>query len=222
MTEPSFLTETRASYDAIAAAYTDWVCTELDIRPVERAMLTAFAELVAGSPNSLIADIGCGPGRVTSYLANLGADAFGIDLSSGMVEQASAAHPELRFEVGSMLDLPLAEDSLGGIVAWYSIIHVPDELLPQVFSEFRRVLTGGGYLLLGFQVGQSVSHSDEAAGHAVSLDFRYRQVEDVAVRLRECGFDVRIRLTREPDDDPTYPEKTPQGFVIARTAATGP
>jgi ubiquinone/menaquinone biosynthesis C-methylase UbiE len=216
MAEPDFLTDTRTSYDTIAATYTEWVRKELAIRPVDRAMLTAFAELVAREANSRIADIGCGPGRVTSYLANLGADAFGIDLSSGMVEQARAAYPTLRFEVGSMLELPLADQSLGGIVAWYSIIHVPDELLPQAFAEFRRVLIAGGHVLLGFQVGTGVSHRDEAAGHAVSLDFRYRQLDDVATMLRESGFDVRTRLTREPDDDPDYPEKTPQGFLLAR------
>jgi SAM-dependent methyltransferase len=217
MPEPEFLSETRHSYDTIAATYTEWVRGELDIRPVDRAMLRAFVEIVSTSPHPRIADIGCGPGRVTSYLSGLGGDAFGIDLSSGMIEQARAAYPALSFEVGSMLDLPLDDSILGGIVAWYSIIHVPDELLPQVFGEFRRTLVSGGYLLLGFQVGDQVSHRDEAAGHAVSLDFRYRQVDAVAALLWECGFDVRTRLTREPDEHPDFPERSPQGFVIARS-----
>lgn len=220
MTEPAFLTETRTSYDTIAAAYTEWVRTELDVRPIDRAMLTAFVELVAGNATSLIADIGCGPGRVTSYLTSLGADAFGIDLSSRMIEQARAAYPDLRFEVGSMLELDVDDSTLGGIVAWYSIIHVPDELLPQVFTEFRRVLVDGGHLLLGFQIGEDISHRDEVVGHAVSLDFRFRQVDDVAALLCDSGFDVRTRLSREPDGDPDYPEKSPQGIVIARSTAS--
>jgi SAM-dependent methyltransferase len=220
MPEPEFLTETRDSYDTIAATYTEWICGELDIRPVDRAMLRAFAEIVATTANTRIADIGCGPGRVTSYLTNLGADVFGIDLSSGMIEQARAAYPTLSFEVGSMLDLPFDDHTLGGIVAWYSIIHVPDELLPQVFSEFHRTLASGGYLLLGFQVGDQVSHRDDAAGHPVSLDFRYRQVDAVAALLNESGFDVRTRLTREPDEHPDFPERSPQGFVIARSTGS--
>ncbi|MFD4664838.1 MULTISPECIES: class I SAM-dependent methyltransferase [Streptomyces] len=46
-----------------------------------------------------------------------------------------------------MTDLDLADGSLGGIIAWYSIVHTPPELLPVVFAEFHRVLAPGGHLL---------------------------------------------------------------------------
>jgi SAM-dependent methyltransferase len=174
MTDSDFLAETRASYDTIAAHYTQWIRGELARRPVDRALLVAFAEIVTASGSPVVADIGCGPGRVTAHLRELGVEAFGIDLSPGMVEQARATYPELRFEVGSMLDLALDDAALGGVVAWYSIIHVPDELLPVAFAEFRRVLVPGGQLLLAFQIGDEISHRDDVDGHRVSLDFRRR------------------------------------------------
>jgi ubiquinone/menaquinone biosynthesis C-methylase UbiE len=43
--------------------------------------------------------------------------AFGIDLSPGMVEIARKKNPELRFEVGSMTALELADGGLGGVVS---------------------------------------------------------------------------------------------------------
>ncbi len=43
-----------------------------------------------------------------------------------------------RFDRGTMATLELADGALPGIVAWYSIIHTPPELLPVVFAEFHR------------------------------------------------------------------------------------
>nr|WP_239062487.1 methyltransferase domain-containing protein [Streptomyces sp. SID13031] len=51
-----------------------------------RAVLGAFAELVDGKA----AEIGCGPGNITSHLASLGLDIRGIDLAPRMVEIARA------------------------------------------------------------------------------------------------------------------------------------
>lgn len=214
--EPDFLRATRTSYDTIAAYYAEWIRAELTARPLDRAMLAAFAELVRSAGCGPIADIGCGPGRVTAHLNELGAAVFGIDLSPHMVAQARQAHPNLRFEVGSMLDLDLPDSALGGIVAWYSIIHIPDERLPRVFAEFQRVLAAGGYLLLAFQIGDEVSRRTESAGYPVSLDFHRRQPERVAELLSAAGLSVCARLLRERDDESAFPEKTPQAFLLAR------
>jgi SAM-dependent methyltransferase len=163
-----------------------------------------------------VADVGCGPGRVTAHLHGLGLSVFGVDLSPQMVTVARQAHPSLRFDVGSMLALHLPDGALGGIVAWYSTIHVPQERLPAVFAEFHRVLAPGGHLLLAFQVGDEVSHRTEAAGHAISLDFHRRHPDRVAELLSQAGLVVRARLLREPDDYGDFPEKTQQAFLLAR------
>ena len=102
------------------------------------------AELVRAGGNGPVADVGCGPGWVTAILARLGLDAFGVDLSPRTIALARRTHPHLRFEVGSMLALDLADGSLGGLLACYSIIHVPWELRPKLFAEFHRVLAPGG------------------------------------------------------------------------------
>ena len=212
--EEEFLRATRASYDSMAVEFAEWIQGELAVKPLDRAMLGAFAELVRGP----VADVGCGSGRITAYLAEVGVDAFGIDLSPEMVRQARAAHPGLRFEVHSMLDLGIASGSLGGIVAWYSIIHVPGERLAGVFGGFYEALVDGGHLLLAFQVGDGVERRTRAGRHEVSLEFHHRRPEDVAGLLEQAGFEVRARLVREADGG-DYPEDSPQAFLLAARPA---
>ncbi|WKX69096.1 class I SAM-dependent methyltransferase [Streptomyces sp. XD-27] len=216
MTEPDFLRTTRASYDAVAADYAEWARDELATKPLERALLAGFAELVTAPGAGPVADIGCGTGRVTAHLHALGVDVFGVDLSPGMLDVARRAHPGLRFAEGSMLALDLPDGGLGGILAWYSTIHVPWERLPEVFAEFHRVLAPGGHVLLGFQVGDEPLHLAEAFGQTIALDFHRRRPDRVAELLTRAGLTVRARTLKERDDDGDFPERTPQGFVLAR------
>jgi SAM-dependent methyltransferase len=224
MAEPEFIGATRASYDNLAANYAAWIQGELAIRPLERGLIAGFAELVEATGNPAVADVGCGPGRVTTHLAGLGLAATGIDLSPEMIAMARRDHPELSFEVGSMLDLDRPDASLGGVLAWYSIIHVPDEQLPRAFAEFLRVLIPGGYLLTGFQVGSEVIHRSRSllTDADLSLDFHHRHPDLVADLMGQAGLEVLARMLREADESGDYPEKTQQGFVLARKPARKP
>ncbi|MGK5442470.1 class I SAM-dependent DNA methyltransferase [Micromonospora sp. URMC 105] len=216
MTEPDFLTATRTSYDTMATDYKEFVRNELAARPLERAMLAAFAELVLTGGGGPVLEVGCGPGRITRHLHDLGLDAAGLDLSPGMVAQARRDHPDLRFTEGSMLDLDLPDGALAGLVAWYSVIHLPDDRLPAAFAEFHRVLAPGAHLLMAFQVGDEPLHLTDAWGSPVSLTFHRRRPEQVARLLDAAGLEVRARLCREPQEWDGRIESTPQACLLAR------
>lgn len=216
--QPHFAAATRAAYDVLAADYADRFADELAVKPFDRAVLAVFAELVRAQRAGAVVDVGCGPGRIAAHLNDLGLSVSGIDLSLGMVEQARRGHPHLRFREGSMTALDIEDGSLGGIVAWYSIIHVPDEHLPRVLAEFHRVLAPGGYLQLAFAVGDEVVHRTEVGGHPVSLDFHPRQPDHVAELLGEAGLREHARLLRQPDEEGEFRELTPQCFLLARKA----
>ncbi|MBN0044391.1 class I SAM-dependent methyltransferase [Streptomyces actuosus] len=209
-----FLDATRASYDTIArdysARFADW-STDL---PLERALLTAFAELVRAGGTAPVADVGSGPGGLTARLRDLGLPVFGVDVSPRMVELAREAHPGLRFHVGSMTALDLPAGTLGGITALYSAIHVPDEHLPAVFAEFHRVLVPGGHVLLAFQTGDEPEHLHlaERFGHGIALDYWFRPPEPVAGLLAAAGLAVRARVVREPVAE----ETRARAFLLAR------
>jgi ubiquinone/menaquinone biosynthesis C-methylase UbiE len=218
MTEAPFLHQTRAAYDALSVDHLHLVATDLSDRPLDRALLAAFAEWVRATGNTAVADVGCGPGRVTPALRELGLDAFGVDLSPEMVAVARQTHPDLRFEVGSMLALDIPDASLGGVLANYSIIHVPWEQRPQVFAEFHRTLAPGGQVMLAFQVGDDHRHYDQVDDLTISLDFYRQQPEEVAELLDKAGFEVRVKVTREASSAPE--EITAQGYVLASKPAT--
>ena len=115
----------RDAYDTVAADYSDLLRTALEDKPFDRAMLVAFAELIKTGGLGPVADLGCGPGHVTAFLHGQGLNVFGVDLSSQMVAIATKDYPAMRFQVGSIRALALESGTLGGITAWYSIIHTP-------------------------------------------------------------------------------------------------
>lgn len=200
----------RDSYDKIAVDYAKHFADELDERPLDRAMLAAFAELAGAGAR--VADVGCGPGRITTLLHDHGLDAYGVDLSPGMVAVARTAYPHLRFEVGSMTALDVADGALGGLVAWYSVIHIAPERRPAVFAEFRRALAPDAPVLLAFQVGDEALHVPEALGHAISLDFQRLPPERIADELTAAGFTMVATLVRER----VGADKVRQAFLLAR------
>ena len=205
---------TRTSYDTVAADYAELFRDLPVAKPLDTAMLEAFAERVRAGGGGPVADLGCGPGRVTVHLEKLGLDAFGIDLSPGMVAVARRAHPHLRFETGTMTGLDLPDAALAGALVWYSTVHTPIDELPVMFAEFRRVLAPGGHLLIAFKVGDGQVRLEHAYGHDVDLDVHRFPPERVAGLLRAAGLSEVARLVREADDR----EKTPQAFILARRA----
>jgi SAM-dependent methyltransferase len=211
----AWLSDTRSSYDTDASGYADQVRGLLDGRPYLRSSLGVFAELVLEDGGGPVADIGCGPGHVTDHLRGAGVDVFGIDLSPEMVAIARRDHPDLRFEVGTMTDLDLADDSVAGIVAFWSVIHVPDHAVPGVFDEFRRVLRPNGLLLVGFHVGDETRHTSKGyTGRPIHVASHRRQPSTIEAWLRDAGFTIEAELVTGPD------EAVPGALVFARRRAS--
>ncbi|WP_411129320.1 class I SAM-dependent DNA methyltransferase [Streptomyces sp. x-19] len=211
MNADRWLAETRTSYDTVAVSYADQLREALAGAPYLRAALALFADLVHATGGGLVADVGCGPGHVTAHLHELGVDAFGIDLSSVMIDVARRDHPHLRFEVGSMTDLDLADASVVGLLAFWSLIHIPDEAVPKVFGHFKRVLRPGGPLLLGFHVGdESRLKTRGYGGHPMNVHVHRRQPGQVAAWLSDAGFAVEAQMLIDLD------ESVPGALLFAR------
>jgi protein-tyrosine phosphatase len=211
--EPVHLTETRAGWDAVADWYTEQFRDDLPTRIWDRALLAGFAELVGAAPGPVV-EVGSGPGVTTAYLHGLGLDISGIDLSPEMVAVARRDHPHVRFRVGSMTDLPLPDASLAGLVAWYSIINLPDEELPAVFAGFHRVLAPGAPVILAFQTGDEIVVRRD-------INFHRRRPEAVEALLADAGLDLVLRTIREPAEHLGVVESVPQAYLVARRPSAG-
>ncbi|MFF1925685.1 class I SAM-dependent DNA methyltransferase [Streptomyces sp. NPDC058221] len=197
MTELPLLTATRAYYDTVAEEYAERVRGAFAQDVWGRAMIGGFVEEVRADGGLPVADLGCGPGHVTAHLDALGARAFGVDLSPRMVDVARRAHPGLRFEVGSMSALDLPDGELGGVIAWWSILHTPPELLPELFAEFHRVLAPGGRLLLGFHAGDDQPYTGRKRDDGVSYDIHLLSPDRVDALLARAGFTATARMRGE-------------------------
>ncbi|WP_328908190.1 methyltransferase domain-containing protein [Streptomyces sp. NBC_00234] len=200
MTDLSYLAAVRESYDTVAADYAEFVKNPAELDPLSRAMLAAFAETVRVAGQGPVADLGCGPGKVTAYLAELGVPVFGIDLSPRMIALARQAYPGLSFRVGSMTELEVGDDELGGILVYYSAHHTPPEVLPVVFAELSRTLAPGGHLMLAGHVGEDEHVRPERAygGHPVSYESHLVPAERIAALLGRAGLVVDAQLVQEP------------------------
>ena len=205
----------QASYDRVAGEYAERIFDELKHKPLDRALLARFAEETRGL--GPVCDLGCGPGHVARHLRGLGAEVFGIDLSIGMVEQARRLNPEIEFRQGDMLSLDADDGAWGGIVAFYSIIHVPPDELSRALRELWRVLQAGGVLLLSFHVGDETVHLDEWWGEEVSVDFFFFRQEEIEARLTTAGFEVEEVIRRPPYGDVEH--QSQRAYVFARKPA---
>jgi len=176
-------------------------------------MITAFASLVhAGGSGSEVLDAGCGPGQWTELLVQLGVRACGMDLSPAMVAIASRHRPDLRYEVGSMLDLNVPDGSIAGILAHFSLIHLPPHLLPTVLAKFARAVESNGPLLIGVQIADAAGDEGWVLyDHKASPAYLWT-LDALVAHLREHGFAELARLRIEPLSQ----GKPPAGYLLAR------
>ncbi|MBB5110426.1 class I SAM-dependent DNA methyltransferase [Micromonospora echinospora] len=199
-------TRVRQAYGAVAELYIELIGSTAAVHPDDLSLIGRHL----GGRTGPVLDLGCGPGHLTDHLRSLGVDATGIDMVPEFVAHAQATHPGGRYRLGSLADLAVPDHSVDGILAWYSLIHLPPPDLDAVLAGFRRAIVPGGPLVAGIFVGDEVSAFD----HKVATAYRW-PVDEFSARLRQAGFTEVERLTRLDDD-----AHRPHAAVVA--VATGP
>ena len=102
-----------------------------------------FLDLVP-SPGRLTIDVGCGEGRVSRDLKELGHHVVGVDASETMISAASEADPSGEYVLGNASELPFPDGHADLAVAFMSLMDVDD--MPVAVRELARVLEPGGKL----------------------------------------------------------------------------
>jgi len=204
--------DTQAGYDTVAYEYAERFKNEMDDKPFDRDCLDRLAREVEDL--GPICDLGCGPGQIARYLQRRGVETLGVDLSAKMVDEARRLNPEIQFHQGNILSLPDADNSWGGIAAFYCIIHIPREQIVNALKEMKRVLKPGGALLLTFHIGTEIEHIDEFFEKPVNLDFAFYQPKEMEDWLGEAGFKLEETLVREPN--PEVEVATRRAYLFAR------
>ncbi|MEO9323708.1 DUF480 domain-containing protein [Nocardioides sp. C4-1] len=203
----------RASYGAVASSYAESLIAGLDGLPFERWLLDRVAAHAGTDP---VVEVGCGPGHVTAYLAEAGADATGIDLTPEMVEEARRRYPDGVYEVGDLRSLmrPVNATGWAAVLGWYSLIHLGASELPAALEALVRPMRSDGWLVLALHSGAEVRHHDSWFDHEVDLDFVFHEPADVVGLVTAAGLVDAEWYQRGPMAG--RGESTDRLYVVAR------
>jgi SAM-dependent methyltransferase len=206
----------RSAYDAIATEYGDQLGDELTHLPFETWLLDRVVAHADGRP---VVEVGSGPGHVTAYLAEHGADAKGIDLSPGMVAEARRRFPAGTYEVGDLrrLGRPPAASGWAAVLGWYSLIHLAGSELPGAVAALARPLAPGGWLVLALHAGSEIRHADDWFGHEIDLDFVLHEPASVVGMVEAAGLGDVEWYRRGPVT--ARGETSERLYVVGRTPA---
>jgi ubiquinone/menaquinone biosynthesis C-methylase UbiE len=93
-----------------------------------------------------VLEVGCGTGLILDRLARDAAEAWGLDLSPGMLR--TARQRGLHVVLGSATQLPFADASFDLVCSFKVLAHVPD--IRAALAEIARVTRPGGHMVLEF------------------------------------------------------------------------
>ncbi|MGH9347689.1 MAG: class I SAM-dependent methyltransferase [Vicinamibacterales bacterium] len=134
----------------IANYASDWsllsYAAETGLRPLEAGLVREFFP----SPPARVLDLGCGAGRTTIGLSDLGYDVLGIDLSSALLQVARRRFPSIAFAEMDATRLELADGTFDAAIFSYNGIDCiyPAAARRRCLAETWRVLRPGGVFIL--------------------------------------------------------------------------
>jgi ubiquinone/menaquinone biosynthesis C-methylase UbiE len=198
-------------YDTVSKEYSETFSGEYEKKPKDQEILHRFSQEIGN--RRPVWDFGCGPGQTTKYLKNLGIEISGLDLSEKILEQARTIHPEIYFRKGNILELEFDDDSIAGVVAFYTIVHFTKEQVEIAFREAFRVLQPGGLFLFTYHIGEGTIHLDEFLGKKVDIDFMFFATDFIFSCLKDSGFEKIEIIEREPYSGVEYESRRAYVFV---------
>ncbi|HMJ75942.1 MAG TPA: class I SAM-dependent methyltransferase [Iamia sp.] len=188
----------RSSYDTVAGVYEATFIDELAGKPADRERLAAFAAAV-GDP---VLDLGCGPGQIGLAVLDHGRRVLGVDLSPEMARLAAGRLGGAA--AGDLRALPVRTGSVGGVVAFYSLIHLRRSELAQGWAEIARVLRPGGRALVTAHEGSGVVEVDDFLGRGVPFVATLMTRDELVAAASGAGLEVVTADRRDP-----YPSEHP-------------
>lgn len=175
------------AYSRRADEYVDLLGSIDSVHAVDRALIAEWARVADGP----LIDVGSGPGHLTEFLREQGHDVRGIEPSAAFVDSARARFPGCEFWLGDAMTLREEKGRFAGVLAWYSLIHLPPEEHAETLHALAGALRPGGTMLLGFFVGRRTEIFD----HAIAPAF-FRTVDNVRDHVRAAGLDIVETHTR--------------------------
>lgn len=176
------------------------------LKPGGEALTRRAIELLQPAPASVVVDAGCGPGGGLRVLREHGLRPIGLDLEYGLLREAKQTGSQLV--QGDVACLPVAAESVDTIFcecAW----NLTEK--KQVLSEFHRILTPGGSLVLSDIYLRTGENQQTDNGWPIKSCFSYAtDLTTVRNMVAESGFEVTV-----VEDHIQFFKQTAAEFVFA-------
>jgi SAM-dependent methyltransferase len=188
-------------YDALADVYDETFPTGYGSQ-VERSAVDVFADaLRAIEHRGPVIDVGCGTGHQAHDLMSRGFQVVGADPSGRMLEHARRRFPALELVQADAFLEGVTADVFSGVLARYSLIHVPPAQLESVLSSWVERLQPSGVVLVAFQaLDPDAPHDVEEFDHKVARAWRWKP-DAMARALARAGLTERWRMITQPTKD---------------------
>lgn len=181
----------------IQDAYTDWSITYDSDRNLTRDLDQVVAkETLNRRRFHTVLEVGCGTGKNTLLLAQLGERVCALDLSVGMLEQAKGKIKSERvlFAVADLTeDWPCKTESVDLIVCNLVLEHVRD--LSLIFSEAHRSLVAGGQFFISelhpFRQYQGTKANFQRGQDTIEIEAFVHHLSDFTEGAAQNGLSVQ-------------------------------
>lgn len=173
------------TYNLIAQDYSD---SYFDYYLNELEYIDEFLDLLP--PKGKVLDAGCGPGGISKHLIEKGFEAVGIDLSENMLQIAKAKVPKGDFRNQEIRNLNFPPDHFDGVIASYSLVHVPKKDILSTLTGFNRVSKLDGVLFISVHEGNGEKLLDEPFKPGEKIFVDYFSSEEMENYLSQTEFQV--------------------------------
>jgi SAM-dependent methyltransferase len=193
----------------VASSYTSWAAAYIErfgsadlAHPEDRALIGGWADGLHGP----VLDAGCGPGHWAAFLQARGVEVEGVDATAEFIAHARRTFPGIPVHVGDLRAPHTGAGSLGGVLAWFSLIHAGPREVPGILRRFADAIRPGGGLALGFFSGDALQPFE----HRVATAWAW-PMADVVRAVEEAGFQVA-----HTDERPTPNGRTAAALIASR------
>jgi cyclopropane fatty-acyl-phospholipid synthase-like methyltransferase len=189
------------TYDAIADRFAEWA-GEIEDDPRRRFREELFARLPDGAR---ILELGCGGGGSDTRALAERFRVTGVDISGEQIRRARQNVPTAEFVQADLTAVELPEGAFDAVAAFYSLNHVPRDLLPKVFADVHSWLVPGGLFLASLGSSDVPGWTGEWLG--AETYFSGHEPETNRRLLVEAGFRTlvdEVVTMQEPEGEATF------------------
>ncbi|MFH1187353.1 MAG: methyltransferase domain-containing protein [bacterium] len=174
---------TKESYDKTADVHVKKIC---GLRPMK-----PFKNFISRlKKDSLVLDLGCGPGLDAEMFAREGFGVIGVDFSEKMIGLAKGRVDSAEFKVMNVKKLDFEDESFDAVWANAILLHIFKKDISLVLNEVFRVLKKGGVLYVSVKEGDEEILKPDARYGGVKKFWSFFQKDEIEGELKKAGFKI--------------------------------